>query len=388
MGVTDGNAQRVEIVMQLLVVSTEIDQSGTFFLDQWNNRPIVVTLVLTTNNQNGLGLHGLQCIPACINIRSLRVVDILNTTHHTYFLQTMLYTREVAERFTDHLFLDTGNIRSDTSSQRVIYIMLTRQTEGLLFHIKGLRLFNFVLSLLNITDTAFFFQLRERILDSFDVILFQFLFDNRVVIPIDEGILRSLILYNAHLGIHIVLHLEIVTIQMVRGDIQQNGHIGTEIIHIVQLKRRQFNDVVFMRIFSNLQSQRVSDIASQTGIITSLLEDMVDKTSRCGLTIRTRNTDHLRVGIAPGKLYLTDDMDTLLLDFDNHRSSVGNTRTLDYLIGIQNLFFRMMAFLPTNLVVIHQLFILVVDFRHITDKHVETLLLGQNGSTCSALTGS
>ena len=175
---------------------------------------------------------------------------------------------------------------------------------------------------------------------------------------------------------------------MVRGNIQQDGHIGTEIIHIVQLKRRQFNDVVFMRIFSNLQSQRITDIASQTGIITSRLENMVDKTSRCGLTIRTRNTDHLRVGVAPGKLYLANDMDTLLLNFDNHRSSVGNTRTLDNLIGIQNLFLCMTAFLPTNLVVVHQFFILVVDFRHVAHKHVKALLLGQDSSTCSAFTSS
>ena len=94
------------------------------------------------------------------------------------------------------------------------------------------------------------------------------------------------------------------------------------------------------------------------------------------------------MGIATGKLYLTDDMNAFLLDLYNHRSRIGNTRTLDDLVGIQNLFLRMVTFFPTNLVVIHQLLILIIDLRHVTDKHVETLLLGQNGSSCSALSGS
>ena len=143
-----------------------------------------------------------------------------------------------------------------------------------------------------------------------------------------------------------------------------------------------------MWILSNLQGQRITDITSQTGIIACLFEDMIDKARRRRLTIRTCNTDHLRMGIATGKLYLTDDMNTFLLNLYNHRGRIGNTRTLNDLVGIQNLFFRMVTFFPTYLVVIHQLLILIINLRHVTYKHVEALFLGQNGSSCSALSGS
>ena len=72
---------------------------------------------------------------------------------------------------------------------------------------------------------------------------------------------------------------------MVRGDIQQNGDVGTEVVHIVQLEGAEFDDVVFMRILGNLKSQGISDITSQTCIITSRFEDMVDKAGSGRLTV-------------------------------------------------------------------------------------------------------
>ncbi len=133
--------------------------------------------------------------------------------------------------------------------------MLTCQAQRFLFHIKRLGFLNLILPFLDITDTAVLLQLGEGVLDSLDVILFQLPLDDRVIIPIDEGILWRLILDDTHLGVHIVLHLEIIAVQMVRRDIEQNGNIGTEIIHIIELERGQLNDVIFMRILSNLQGQ-------------------------------------------------------------------------------------------------------------------------------------
>ena len=133
--------------------------------------------------------------------------------------------------------------------------MLTGQTQRLLLHIERRRLFNSVLTFLNITDRSFLLQFGEGILYGLDIIFLQLTLDDGVVIPVDKGILLCLILDNAHLSIDIVLHLEVVPIQMIGSDIQQNSNVGTEIIHIVQLEGRQLNNIVSMRVFCYLQSQ-------------------------------------------------------------------------------------------------------------------------------------
>ena len=64
---------------------------------------------------------------------------------------------------------------------------------------------------------------------------------------------------------------------MVGRDIQQNGDVGTEIIHIVELETAEFDNVIIMRLLCYLQGEGVADVTCQSGIITSLLKDMVDE---------------------------------------------------------------------------------------------------------------
>ena len=111
--------------------------------------------------------------------------------------------------------------------------MLACQGEFFLFHVEGRRLFYLVLPFLNVGYGTFLLEFREGQLDSLDVVFFQFLADNGIVVPIDKCIFGLLILYNAHLGVHIVLHAILVTVQMVWGDVHQDGHVGSEIIHVV-----------------------------------------------------------------------------------------------------------------------------------------------------------
>ena len=133
--------------------------------------------------------------------------------------------------------------------------MLASEAERLLLHVEGSRLLYLVLSLLDVADGALLFQFREGILDGLDVILLQFLAYDGVVVPVDEGVLLCLVLDDTHFGVHIVLHLEVVAVQVVWRDVQQDGDVGTEVIHVVQLERAEFDDVVFVRVFGDLQCQ-------------------------------------------------------------------------------------------------------------------------------------
>ena len=64
----------------------------------------------------------------------------------------------------------------------------------------------------------------------------QFTFDDRVIVPEDKRVFRSLILRNTKLCINIVLHTMVVPVQMVRRNVHQYSDIGTEVIHVIQLE--------------------------------------------------------------------------------------------------------------------------------------------------------
>ena len=96
----------------------------------------------------------------------------------------------------------------------------------------------------------------------------------------------------------------VVTVEVIRGDVHQYSDVRTEVIHIVQLERTQFDDVIIMMIFGYLQSEALADVACQTYVQACALEDMVNQGSCGRLPVRARDTNHLGVRIASGKLNL------------------------------------------------------------------------------------
>ena len=62
---------------------------------------------------------------------------------------------------------------------------------------------------------------------------------------------------------------------MVGRNVQQDGDVSTEVIHVVELEGTEFDDVVFMWIFSHLECQRIADISCQSCIVTCLLENVI-----------------------------------------------------------------------------------------------------------------
>ena len=80
-----------------------------------------------------------------------------------------------------------------------------------------------------------------------------------ILCPIDEGLVRSLVLDDAHLGVGIVLHSAFFTelcqpiaVEMVRRDVHQYADISAEIIHIIELERTYLKHIPVMIAFSHL----------------------------------------------------------------------------------------------------------------------------------------
>ena len=169
---------------------------------------------------------------------------------------------------------------------------------------------------------------------------------------------------------------------MIRRDVQQDSNVGTELIHIVELEAAQFNDVVIIFFaLCNLECQTSSNVSSQTHIITSILEDVIDETGCCSFPIRACNTNHFGMGVSSGKLNLVDDGNPCLSGFHNHRSCFWNTWALDDFLGIQNLLFCMMPFFPLNGVLLQHTLVLWFYGTHVTDKDLKAFLECQHCCT-------
>ena len=141
--------------------------------------------------------------------------------------------------------------------------------------------------------------------------------NNRVLRPVDERVFFRLIARNTELGVNVVLELVVVSVQMIRSDIQQDGDVGLKIIHIIQLERRQFNHIVVMVLMRHLQCQRITDITSQTDVQTGLFQDVENQRGSGCLAVRTGDTNHLGVRITCCELNLRDDGSSLRLQFLN-----------------------------------------------------------------------
>ena len=72
-------------------------------------------------------------------------------------------------------------------------------------------------------------SLGERVESCLRVALADFAGNNGIVVPEYKSIFGRLVLENAEFGIHIVLHLVVITVQMIRRYVQQDGDVRLEI---------------------------------------------------------------------------------------------------------------------------------------------------------------
>ena len=214
--------------------------------------------------------------------------------------------------------------------------------------------------------------------------LFQLSADDGVVVPVDESIFRSLVLRDAEFGIYIFLHAVIVSVQMVRGNVHQDGDIGAELIHIVQLEGAEFDNIIVVLLHGHLQGKAVADVACQPYIQSRTLEDVVNERGGGSLAVRTGDANHFGVCITSGELYLGDDGDAFFFQFQNQRSVVGDAGTFYHFIGIQYQLFRVLSFLPGNAMLVQQFLVFVFNGRHVGYERVETFHLGKYGSSHAA----
>ena len=118
--------------------------------------------------------------------------------------------------------------------------------------------------------------------------------------------------------------------------------------NIVQLKTTDFQYIIFLRLLSYQAGKAVPYIPSYCHREACLFEQVVYQGGRGGLAIATCDSNNLRIGIARGKFYLGDNLNTFCLGLLYDRHFMRNPRAFDNAIGREDFAFGMLAFLPAN----------------------------------------
>ena len=164
----------------------------------------------------------------------------------------MLDAGKVAQPLTHHVGRQPERFDRQCGRQRVTQIVQSGQGEFRLRHGERCRLLENKAPTVSIGHRAGLGRIGKGQHPTDDVVLRQFAAYVFVTGPIDKCVVGRLIAENAHLGVDVVLHFEVVAVEVVGRNVEQYGHIGTEVVHVVQLKRRQLNDVVGVRRLGNL----------------------------------------------------------------------------------------------------------------------------------------
>jgi len=151
---------------------------------------------------------------------------------------------------------------------------------------------------------AFLAVLGEGVERGFGGHLAQLGLDHRVVLPEDEGVGGRQVVEDAELGVDIVLHLVVVTVEVVGGDVHDHRHVGLEIVHVLELERAELDDVYVVVLAGHLQRQALADVAGQPYVVARVLEDVVGQQRSGGLAVAACDAHHLGVGVASGQLNL------------------------------------------------------------------------------------
>ncbi len=98
------------------------------------------------------------------------------------------------------------------------------------------------------------------------LLLVQFRRYHRIIVVVNEKISLGLVLNDPEFGVDVVLELIIIPVEMVRGNIGQNGHIGPEVIHSVQLKTGDLKNIIIKILLGYLPGKALANITGQSDL--------------------------------------------------------------------------------------------------------------------------
>ena len=376
----------LERFVELRIVQTHTYHSLAFLLGKRQEAVVVVSLVGAAYDPHHRPCLTFESIPRCIHVCRLGVVDVEYILDAQHFLEAMLDCLECRESVSDDFVVDVHSLGCDCRRHRVIYIVLSSESQLLKVHI------TFVLLVaddhpvvLHECPLLHFLLLRERKLLCLHNDLVEVPDGDLVVRAEDKAVVIRHIAGDAELRLDIVLHLVVVPVQMVRRDVGDYGYVGLEVIYVVQLEAAELQYIDVVLFCRYLIGVALSDVAAESYIKAGLHQKVIDQRCGSGLSVASGDAYLLRSVISPCEFDLRDDVDAAVGYLLHHRSLRRYSRALHHLVRIEDEVFRMLSLLVRDLPLVEHSCVFLRYLTHIGEEYIITFNLREHCGTYSAL---
>ncbi len=149
-------------------------------------------------------------------------------------------------------------------------------------------------------------------------------------------VIRPHILDEPELGVDVVLHFILVSIEVIRRDVQQDANLRAERGRAIQLETADFNDIPIMLFHGHLSSQTFAHIAGQGHVKSTRFHEVVCQQGGGRFSVRAGDGDYFTLGIPVTKFQLINDFNGAGFGLFYYFSLVGNPRAFDDKIGFKN----------------------------------------------------
>jgi hypothetical protein len=385
-GIKGARDEFVEGLVKLLVIDAQEDEGVRLVGDERRDVGIVVALVSTTENEDEWGGDTINGVAAGIDVGGLGVVDIGDATYSGDGFEPVRYAGEGGESLRKNSVRDTSYASGGSGGEGIIEVMCAGEGEsaereqergvgaGMDDHQPVVR----------IGGKPWCSSVGKGVVRRRRVVRGKLCGNDRITAPIDKGGKRGLVAEDTELGVNILLEVVMVTVKMIRGDVGEDGDVGTEVEHVVELETGQFNDVVSVRRFSNLKREAMSDVAGEPTVEAGRGKEMVSKEGGGGFAVTTGDADHVCIGVPGSELNFGNDRDMSGENVLDDGSFVGNTGAFDDFVGVEDVGVGVLPFLEGDAPLGEEFLVFRRDGGEIREEGVKAFGAGKNGGTGAA----
>mgnify|MGYP007101901045 CR=1 FL=1 len=181
-----------------------------------------------------------------------------------------------------------------------------------------------------------------------------------------------------------VLELVVVAVQVVRGDVRDDGDVRLEVIDVVQLETADFEDIIVEVLGRDLIGVGFPDVSSEADVETCVPEKVIDEGRRGGLAVRAGYANLLR-GVIPSREFdFRDDARPLVAEFHDKGGHRRDSGALHDLVRVKDKVLRVAAFLKGDVPFGEGLYVFFIYLPTVGEEYVHSLFLCEYGSAHAA----
>ena len=323
--------------VDLSVVDSEADDGLDLFTDEVLQDGVVVALVLAADNpDDGFGL-AFERVPRRVDIGGLGVVDVEHVFDAQDRLQAVLDGLEGSEGLADDLVVDVHRLGGEGCCHRVVDVVASAEGEFLEIDL-GLVFPDLEDDLVVTEECSFgeFLLLGEGELLAAKDNVVKVADGDFIVVVEDEAVVLGEVLGDLELRPDIVLEIVVVTVEVVWGDVGDDGDVRLEVVDVVELETADFQDIIVVLLGRDLICVGLPYIAAEADVEAGVGEEVIYKGSGRGLAVGAGDADLFRAVVTRGELDLGNYMLSGGAQFLYKGGRLRDARALDDLVGTED----------------------------------------------------